>query len=544
MSPQIQSTEVPSEWIRGPSDLEAIADGCWFDEEAGFFICDFIETFCCQSKGRWRGHPITLLPWQRDFIMRLFGWKRPNGLRRYRTAYVEVAKKNGKSTLISAIVLALLLIDCEGGPEIYLNACDRDQAKIIFEESSRMIEASPSLKKRLVISRAKSRIVWTEGDGLIRANSADAPNKDGLNPSATIFDELHRQPDRELWAVFENASEAREQPLTISITTAGEDESGIWFEQRETSEKINDGREHDWSHLGIVYRAVPTDDIDDPETWRKANPSLGYTIQEDDFRASLKKAKRSPAALQTFKRLRLNIIARELSRFISPEVWNHPDVPARADLESLKGKPCWGGLDLSSVNDLTAFSLIFGSDHLGFDVFTWFWLPEDPIVELERIHKQPYRAWAEQHFITLTPGASVDYRFIRQHIKTIADHFDLQLVLTDPSNADAVVKDLSEEDGINIKALPQGTKFLNAPTKELLRLALAHKIRHGNDPILFWNIGNCVVHTNMNGDFRLDKDKGRLKIDGAFSLIDALAAYSSPDGKKPSVYESRGVIQL
>ena len=535
---------VPAEWIRGPSDHEAIGDGCWFDEDAGQFICDFVEAFCCQSKGKWRGHPITLLPWQRDLLMRLFGWKRANGLRRFRTCYVEVAKKNGKSTLISAIVLALLLIDCEGGPEIYLNACDRDQARIIFEESARMVEASPSLQRRLVVSRAKSRITFPKGDGLIRANSADAPNKDGLNPSATIFDELHRQPDRELWAVFEHASEAREQPLTISITTAGEDESGIWFEQRETSEKINDGREHDWSHLGVVYRALPTDDLEDPETWRKANPSLGFTIQEDDFRASLLKAKRSPSGWQTFKRLRLNIISRELSKFIPPEVWNHRDIPPRAGLESLKGKPCWGGLDLSSVNDLTAFSLIFGSDHLGFDVFTWFWLPEDPIAELARVHKQPYQAWAEKQYITLTPGASVDYRFIRAHIKAIADHFDLQLLLTDPSNADALVKELSEEDRINIKAIPQGTKYLNAPTKELLRLALAHKIRHGNDPILAWNIGNCVVHADMNGNIRLDKEKGRLKIDGAFSLIDALAAYASPDGKKPSVYESRGIITL
>ena len=535
---------VPAEWIRGPSDLEAIEAGCWFDESAGSLVCDFIESFCRQSHGRWRGKPLALLPWQRDLIMRLFGWKRPNGLRRYRTCYVEVAKKNGKSTLISALVLALLLIDCEGAPEVYLNACDREQAKIIFEESARMVEASPALKKRLVISRAKSRIVYPKGDGLIRANSADAPSKDGLNPSGIIFDELHRQPNRELWAVFEHAAEAREQPLTIAITTAGEDESGIWYEQRELSERVNDGREHDWTHLGLVYRALPSDDIDDPATWRKANPSLGYTLAEEDFRRALDKAKRSPAALQSFKRLRLNIVAKELTRFVSLEVWDDPAAGPRANLDDLVGKPCYGGLDLSSVNDLTAFALIFGDDSEGFDVFVWFWLPEDTIVELELLHKQPYRAWAELGLITLTPGSSVDYRWIRSTILDVTTRFDVRLILTDPSNADHLVKQLAEEDGINIQALPQGTRYLNGPTKELLRLLLARKVRHGGNPILRWNAGNCVVVTNMNGDIRLDKNKGRLKIDGVFSVIDAMAAVNSREVVEPSGYEIPGALSL
>ena len=314
--------KVPKHWIRNPSDTLAIEQGCFFDESAGRFVCDFIEAFCRQSKGRWAGKALKLLEWQRDLLMRLFGWKGSDGKRRFRRAYVEVAKKNGKSTLIAALNLYLLLADGEGAPEIYLNACDRSQARIIFDESKRMVEASPDLRKRIKAVNHKARLVCASNNGVILANSADAPNKDGLNPSATIFDELHRQPNRLLWDVFEYAGAAREQPLILSITTAGEDDSGVWHEQREYSEKVTAGEIPDITHLGIVYRALATDDIDDPETWKKANPSLGETIRFEDFKRELEEAKEVPIKLNNFKRLRLNIITRDEAKYFDMTHWD------------------------------------------------------------------------------------------------------------------------------------------------------------------------------------------------------------------------------
>ena len=256
-------------WIRNPSDELAIAQGCWFDESAGLFVIDFIQEFCRQSQGRWAGQPLILLEWQRDFLMRLFGWRAPDGLRRFRRAYLEIAKKNGKSTMISAVCLLLLLIDGEGSPQVFLNACDKEQASIVFDEAKHMVEKSPELLRRLDIVDSRKTIVHAAGDGKIVANSSEVNKQDGFNPSGIVFDELHRQPNYRLWEVFKYASVAREQPLTISMTTAGEAEEGVWFDQRVYSEKVNAGVIPDTTHLGVIYRALPTDDLDDPATWAR-----------------------------------------------------------------------------------------------------------------------------------------------------------------------------------------------------------------------------------------------------------------------------------
>jgi phage terminase large subunit-like protein len=521
---------VDPHWLRGPADALAVAEGCTFDAAAGRFACDFIETFCRQSKGRWAGRPLELLDWQRDFLMRLFGWKRADGLRRYRRAYLEVAKKNGKSTLVSGLTLFLLLADGEGAPEIYLNACDRKQAEIIFDEAARMVRASPALASRLDVVRTTSRIVWPEGNGVIRANSADAPNKDGLNPSATIFDELHRQPDRELWDVFEYAGAAREQPLTISITTAGEDESGVWFEQREYSEKVNAGIIPDATHLGVIYRAEESDDLDDPATWRKANPSLGETISEGDFRREWGEAKQIPAKQANFRRLRLNIVTRSAAALIPSGAWDECPVGA-FDLDGLDGRPWYAGLDLSSIEDITAFVAIAGDAEDGLDAWCRFYLPEGNIVDLERRHRVPYRAWAERGFITLTPGEVVDYGFVRADIKAMAAEGELRRLMVDRYNATQLATQLAEEDGLPVEYLQQGYLSLSPPTKELIRLILARKLRHGGHPVLRWMASNAIVDTDPAGNIKLSKKKSRNKVDGMAALVNALAGWLADAGR-------------
>lgn len=533
-------------WIRGPADELAIAEGCWFDEERGRAVCEWIETFCCQSQGKWAGKPLDLIDWQIDFIMRLFGWKRSNGLRRYLRAYLEVAKKNGKSTMLSAIVLVLLLYDGEGAPKIYLNACDKEQAGIIFGESAVMVRASPEFSSRLKIldSPANKRIVDPEGNGVIIANSKVAASKDGLNPHGIIFDELHRQPDRQLVAVFEHASAAREQPLWIDITTAGEDDTGVWYEQREYSEKVNRGEIPDTTHLGVVYRADPADDIDDPATWRKANPSLGVTIKEEDFRLKLSQAKETPVKLADFKRLRLNVIARGAGRFVDPAMWAKCGGPP-IDPAKMRGFACYAGGDLSSKIDLTALVLIWGNTIDGFDVWCRCYLPKDTIGEASKRDRVPYELWAEQGYLTLMDGPVVDYQFLRRDLNAIAADNRLSSFFCDPHNANQLLQQLQEEDGLPVQEIRQGFISLNEPTKELDRLIRAGLIRHGNNPLLTWMICNAVVVQDAAGCWKLDKEKSRLKIDAAAALVNAIAAATSggPDGGE-SVYNERGVLLL
>ena len=538
------SKRTDKKWIRGPADELALEQGCWFDPVAAERPILFVERFCRQSKGQWAGKPLTLLEWQRDFTRRLYGWKRADGLRRYRRAYLEVAKKNGKSTLISGLGLELLVADGEGAPEIYLNAYDKEQASIIYDECSRMVRSSPDLSRRLEPLDSKKRIYDPIGYGKIQGNSADVPSKDGFNAHAVIFDELHRQRDRALWDIFEYASESRLQPLHVSITTAGDDEDGIWHEQREYSDGVNSGAIPDITHLGVVYRAMPEDDIDSPDTWRKANPSLGITLSVEEFQRKLDEAKRVPRKLANFLRLRLNILQRRAQSFLPPEAWEACR-SARPIRDLAPGQPWVGGLDLSSVQDLTSLAVIPISESSGVDLFLRFWLPEANIVELEHKHGMPYRQWAQMGLITLTPGNVVDYEWIRREINKLATRGECRRLLADPWNATHLLTTLAEQDGIAVGEMRQGFASLSSPTKQFERLILSKRVRHDGNPIMKWMVGNAIVETDAAGNIKLSKRKSQKKIDGVAAAINAIAAFdseSADDGD--SVYDTRGILYL
>jgi phage terminase large subunit-like protein len=530
---------IAAKWVRNASDELAISQGCYFDVKAGRYVIDFVHQFCRQSKGRWAGQQLVLLPWQVDYLMRLFGWKNANGTRRFKRSYLEVGKKNGKTTLCSALAIFLVLADCEGAPEVYVNAVDREQASILYEEASRMVKASPELSKRLMVIDSKKRLIDPIGNGKFVANSADVASKDGINASAIIFDELHRQKTREMWDIFEYAGASREQPLTISITTAGESQDGVWWEQRDYSEKVNSGVIPDISHLGVVYRALETDDIDDPATWRKANPSLGVTISAEDFKRELQEAKEVPVKLSNLLRLRLNIVTRGDTAFCSLQQWDAcRDVPIFAE-----GEPVFGGLDLSTLDDLTALAVIGGDADSGVDVEMYFWLPEDNIVELEKRHQVPYRHWADRGLITLTPGNVIDYSFIRSQINAIAQERGLQKLMVDPWNATKLALELKEQDGLPVEYIRQGYLSLTGPTKELLRLILSRQIRHGGNPILRWHASNAVAEQDAAGNIKLSKKKSARKIDGMSALVNALAGLTAGVTTQ-SVYETQPLLLL
>ncbi len=528
-------------WTLNASDELAIREGCYLSERHGEKVCKFIEGFCRLSQGRWAGQPLKLMGWQTGFLTRLFGWRRADGKRRFRSAFLLAAKKSGKSPLASALGLYLLLADGEAAPEIYICACDRDQAGIIFTESERMVQFSPSLQKRTDVIPSRKTIL--AGHGRIVANSADAPKLDGLNASAVLWDELHRQPDRMLWDVMKYATAAREQPLTISITTAGEEEDGVWFEQLERSLQVEAGIVQDTSHLGVIFRASEGDDIDSVKTWHKANPSLGVTFSEQDFRRDLEEAKSSPAMLANFRRLRLNLVTRSESKFIDMTLWKACGGDwLRAPLEA---SSCHLGLDLSSRDDLAALVGIWGDAVDGYDVGAKFYLPEDGIVELERKHGQPYRQWADEGLISLTPGPTIDREVIKKAIVEMGERLRVRTLFIDPWDAHDLGESLKETHGLPVEWIRQGFLSLNEPTKLLWELVIGGKIRHQGNAILAWHASNAIVKTDAAGNIKLDKSKRRHKIDGMAALVNALAGAISVAGKDDlgrSVYEDRGVI--
>jgi phage terminase large subunit-like protein len=536
---------VDPKWIRGPVDELAIRQGCYFDQEAADYVCEFLETFCFLSQGRqFAGRPLVLIPWQRDLISRAYGWKRPDGTRRYRKVYLEVPKKNGKSALFSGVANYHVIADGEDGAEVHLNACTRQQAGILFREAARMVEASPDLAGRLEVIESAGRIVHKASSSFIRANSADVDSKDGINSSCTIFDELHRQKTTAMWDVFEYAGVAREQPILFSITTAGEDLNSVCYREHEYAVRVNEGKVDDIGFLGVIYAAEATDDIDDPATWRKANPSMGYTIDEERFGEELAAAKASPTKFAMFKRLRLNIWTQTEARFLTREAWEACGKFAIHIAKLLKQR-AYGGLDLSSTTDLSAFVLAFGDLVDGVDLIAKFWLPQEHIDDLSRRDRVPYRLWAEEGWITLTEGPVIDYEFIRAQINDFATDYELVKLLADPHNAVNLGTNLIA-DGINLEFIKQGFISLSPPTKELERLVLSKKLRHGNNPILTWHADVAKTSMDPAGNIKLSKSRSREKIDGMAALVNAIGALntSDPADSEPSVYEKRGMIFL
>lgn len=533
------SKRVPDQWIRAKIDEIAIDEGCYFEEKYAERVCKFLETFCCHSKGEWAGKPFSLADWQRDGIWRLYGWRRANGLRRYRTAYIEIPKKNGKSTLVSGLSLYHTIGDDEPTAEVYLNAFDRNQSGIIFEEAARMIRANPSLRKRLKIIQSQKLIFDELTQSKLKANSSETASKDGVSSSLTVFDELHRQAKPDMYEIYEFAGASRRQPLHIDITTAGYDRQSICWRRHEYTEKVNGGLIKDIEHLGIIYGASAEDDWASPEVWRKANPSMGITIKEEDFAKMVEKARNSPRELNNFLRLRLNIWTNAVERFLSRQKWDACGA-TKYDPASLKGEWCYAGLDLSSTIDITALVMLFPTEQGGYRLKCRFWMPEDTAEERQRKDRVPYLQWIEDGLITATDGSTIDYDQVRDDInKENIDHPFMKLLI-DPWNAVQLATKLREEDGIPVEYIRQGYLSLSAPTKELERLVISGKLEHGDNEVLNWMADNATSENDAAGNVKLSKSKSREKIDGMSALVNSIAGSIGETGDH-SIHDSHGV---
>lgn len=513
-----------------------------YDKAKADYAVEFIECLS-HTKGTWAGKPFELIDWQEQIIRDVFGTIKSNGYRQFNTAYVEIPKKMGKSELAAAVALLLTCGDDEERAEVYGCAADRNQASIVFNVAADMVRLCPALSKRVKILDSQKRLIYLPTGSIYQVLSADVSNKHGFNTHGVVFDELHTQPNRKLFDVMTKGSgDARMQPLYFLITTAGNDTNSICYEIHQKALDILDGRKIDPTFYPIIFGAVETDDWTDPKVWKKANPSLGITVGIDKVKAACESAKQNPAEENSFRQLRLNQWVKQAVRWMPMDKWDKCSFPI--SLESLEGRLCYGGLDLSSTTDITAFVLVFPPEDEDdkYIVLPYFWIPEENIDLRVRRDHVPYDVWKKQGFLQTTEGNVVHYGFIESFIEKLGEKYNIQEIAFDRWGAVQMVQNL-EGMGFTVVPFGQGFKDMAPPTKELMKLTLETKLAHGGHPVLRWMMDNIFIRTDPAGNIKPDKEKSTEKIDGAVATIMALDR-SLRSERKTSVYDDRGILVL
>jgi phage terminase large subunit-like protein len=501
---------------------------------------NFIEALK-HTKGEWHGKPFELLPWQRKIITDIFGTVKENGYRQYNMAYIEIPKKQGKSELAAAVALYLLCGDGEWGAEVYGCAADRSQASIVFDVACQMVQQCQTLRKVVKIIPSQKRIVYPALNSFYQVLSAESYTKHGINVHGVIFDELHAQPNRDLFDVMTHGSgDARKQPLYFLITTAGTDRHSICYEQHRKAEDILRGKRKDPTFYPVIYGAADDDDWSSEEVWKKANPSLGVTVDISKLRSAYLSAKENPAEENLFRQLRLNQWVKQSVRWMPMEKWEACSFPV--DEGELAGRVCYGGLDLASTTDITALVLVFpprtADEKLM--VLPYFWLPEETLELRVRRDKVPYDVWQKKGRIMVTEGNVMHYEELETFIGLLKNKFDIKEIAYDRWNAAQIVQRLGDM-GLTMVPFGQGFASMSSPTKELMKLVLEKRIAHGGNEPLAWMADNVTVRTDPAGNIKPDKEKSTEKIDGIVALIMALDR-ALRNQSVESIYNERGII--
>lgn len=520
------------------ADLDRALDKGWyFDKKAAMRAIRFIEKLK-HTKGEWVGQRFRLEPWQQFVLWNIFGWKNADGMRRFRYAYIEIARKNGKTALSAGIGLYMLFADGESRPEVYSAATVKDQAKICFSDAVEIVKAT-DLKNYLTPYR--NSIVYELKGGTMKPLSSDYGTHDGLNPSCGIIDEFHAHKDSGMFDVIKSAFGARRQPLMFIITTAGFDKSGVCYAYRENVIKVLRGVNEDDSLFGIIYTLDDKSEWDDPKMWIKANPNLGVSLSADYLADQVKDAKNRPEAVR-------NVMTKNVDLWVDAErTWILDDVWLKCigttDPADLKGCACWGGLDLSNVSDITAYVLLFHENDR-FQLLPHFWIPEEKMLEKVRKENINYDKWAAEGYVTVTPGNVIDYDFVKADILRIVADYDLRTSAYDRWNSSQTIIDLQNE-GMECNPFGQGYGSMSAPTKEFEKLVLTGKIEHFGNPVLRWMLASTLVKTDPAGNIKPDKEKSTQKIDGIVASIMALGEWMTAQANDESnPYENRGLLTL
>ena len=533
---------VPMRKLKKYKPTRFMAKTSHYDKDAADYAVMFIESLC-HTKGTWAGKPFELIDWQEQIIRDLFGVLKPNGYRQFNTAYIEIPKKQGKSELAAAVALLLLCGDGEERAEVYGCAADRNQAKIVFDVAVDMVRFCPALSKRVKILESQKKITYLPTNSSYQVLSADVANKHGFNTHGVIFDELHTQPNRKLFDVMlQGSGDARMQPLYFLITTAGNDTNSICYEVHQKAIDIAEGRKVDPTFYSVIYGAAEDEDWTDPKVWKKANPSLGITVGIDKVKAACESAQQNPGEENAFRQLRLNQWVKQSVRWMPMDKWDACAFPVSED--DLEGSICYGGLDLSSTTDITAFVLVFPplDEEDKYYILPYFWIPEETLDLRVRRDHVPYDLWERQGTLMTTEGNVVHYGYIEKFIEQLGERFNIREIAFDRWGAVQMVQNL-EGMGFTVVPFGQGFKDMSPPTKELMKLVLEEKIAHGGHPVLRWMMDNIFIRTDPAGNIKADKEKSTEKIDGAIATIMGLdRAIRCGNDTGASVYDSRGLL--
>jgi phage terminase large subunit-like protein len=513
-------------------------------------VVNFFERVLVHTKGRHARTPFLLTDWQKHEIVRpLFGTlaydeQYDEYVRQYRVAWLEMARKNGKSELASGFALYGLTGDGEESAEVYSVAADRDQASLVFDVARRMVELSPILSKRLTVVASKKRIIDMSTNSFYAVLPGDASGALGTNPSMVLFDEVLTQKDRHLWDAMRQGFGTRRQPILIATTTAAYTSARFALEEHEYGENLLSSPAADHSRF-VFMRNTPRDwdwrdegqpgnpDTGEPATgWYHANPALGDFLSIGNLRSEAVEAESKPSAENAFRVFRLNQWTSQAERWIDMQTWdrNGGEPVLR---EHLAGRCCYAGLDLASVSDFTAWVLLFpGSpedpEAEGFTVLPRFWLPSKAL-KARGVQRATLEYWRDMGWLTITDGDVTDYRVVKEEISKDAEDFCIDLFGYDPWNATNLVTEL-EDGGLEGVKAPQTSARMTDPCKWMETLLAEEVLRHGGNPVLRWMADNVEVQYTADGLFKPSKAKSGDKIDGISALLNALfVAFTEDD---------------
>lgn len=550
----VGSGKTPSnKWVelavkRHKRDLKAsIPKGFYFDQAEAERVLSLFQLLR-HTKGEYAKQPFQLLPWQAFLIGSLYGWrKKSDGTRRYTRAYIEVARKNGKTEVAAGIGLIEAFFNGEYGAEVYSAANKLDQASICWksavtmakflqkdvEEISDLFEVHESFNNRRIFSRSNNCF--------FAPVASDSKTLDGLNPQCAIIDEYHEAQDDTILRVMETGMGARRQPLIFIITTAGFNRNGPCFQLRKVVSDILSGHKRDESFFGLVFTLDDEDDWENESNWIKANPSLGLTPSLDFMQREYIKAKNEgERARINFLTKNLNVWTTTQTTWIKDEDWM---ANATMNLEAIKGRACYAGLDLASVRDITALVLIFPPVGEGVTyVLPFFWVPEDGAQERSKTDGVPYVQWIADGLMEGTPGNVTDYSYVKARIMDLAQIHKPTAIAYDRFNSSQLVIELQDE-GLKMEPFGQGFVSMSAPTKQIEKMVLSRELGHGGNPVLRWMCGNIQIKMDPAGNIKMDKAKSQEKIDGMVALAMAVGEWMTGEKPKgPSKYESEELV--
>lgn len=524
-------------------DLER--DDIFLDRDAIALHLDFFGILR-HWKGSFAGKPIELEPWQKFIQGSIFGWKRSaDGLRRFRESYVEIPRKNGKTTIGGGTAIYGLALDGEQGGEIYAVATKRDQAKILWKDSKMMILNSPHLSRRIdcLVNNISMPLTASKFEPLGR----DSKSLDGLNPHLALCDELHAWEDRLLWSQVEDAMGARDQPLIYSITTAGTNPESLCFEKHEHCVDVLDPDVVDYDDdTTFIYIATVGDreDLGNPLEWAKANPNLGVSKSVEYMQTQYRKACQMPSRMVDFEIKQLNIWSNAADRWLDLERWNAA-IDEDLRLEDFEGQECLLGLDLAEVNDMSALIALFPGEDDVWRCFSWFWCPEEDILRRAEVDKVPYKLWQRQGHLCATPGSGTDFDFIEAQVRDLIERLDAKELIYDRWKSQSIVQNLDRDEVIDCVGYGQGYRDASPALKEIERRLINGRIKFAKNPILSWNASNATIIRDPGGNIKLSKKMVRKRIDGLAALANAVGgARTETDEAEVSDYGGGGIVSL